>query len=208
MVEFFFDCSSPWTWLGFRNMQRSARALGVTVRWRPFLLGAVFNTINPSVYEFRDRGVPAKKAYALKDLADWARADGISIKYPPTVFPVNTVKTMRGCVLLEPHGLLEPFAAAAFETYWSNDQDIGDEFVLRNLCRHIGFDPETFLQGIETPSIKNQLRANTDELVARGGFGSPTIFVGNDMYFGNDRMPLVVRAVQASYRAAQHGANG
>jgi 2-hydroxychromene-2-carboxylate isomerase len=208
MVEFFFDCSSPWTWLGFRNMQRTSEAKGIPVRWRPFLLGAVFNTVNPSVYEFRERGVPAKKAYLKKDLADWARADDIVLLYPPTVFPVNTVKVMRGCILLDSFGLLVPFAAAAFKAYWTDDQDIGDDRVLRSLCERIGFDPTVFFDGIESPGVKQQLRANTDELMARGGFGSPTIFVGDDMYFGNDRMPLVIRALEGHQesQAATKGA--
>lgn len=196
MIEFFFDCSSPWTYLAFHNLQPLARELDVPVRWRPILVGGVFNAVNPSVYEFRERGSPAKHAYLKKDLADWARLTGLTIRFPPTVFPVNSVKAMRGCIYLEPAGRLVAFAAAAFEAYWSRDEDISQDAVLSDLCRRIEVDPADFLAGIARPSVKEQLKANTDELIARGGFGSPTIFVGgDDMYFGNDRLGLVRDAV-------------
>ena len=195
MIEFFFDCSSPWTWLAFHNLQPMARELGVEVRWRPVLVGGIFNAVNPSVYEFRERGAPAKQAYLRKDLADWARHTGLRIVFPPSVFPVNSVKAMRGCIVLDPEGRLVPFASAVFEAYWSDDRDISRDDVLAGICERIGVEPQGFFAGIARPEVKAQLKANTDEVIARGGFGSPTIFVGDDMYFGNDRLPLVREAV-------------
>jgi len=196
MIEFFFDCSSPWTWLAFHNVQPLARELGVAIDWRPILVGGVFNAVNPSVYEFRARGAPAKQAYLKKDLADWARQAGLEIRFPPTVFPVNSVKAMRGCIHLAPQGLLVPFASAVFEAYWTRDQDISQDAVLTDLCGRIGADAAEFFAGIAQPAVKAQLKANTDELIARGGFGSPTLFVAkDDMYFGNDRLGLVREAV-------------
>ena len=203
MIEFFFDCSSPWTWLAFHNLQPMARELGVEVRWRPVLVGGIFNAVNPSVYEFRERGVPAKQAYLRKDLQDWARRAGLVIRFPPAVFPVNSVKAMRGCLLLEPEGRLVPFAAAVFEAYWTRDLDISQDAVLAELCERVGVEPARFFEGIARPEIKAGLKANTDEVIARGGFGSPTIFVGgDDMYFGNDRLGLVREAVLRRQAAA------
>ena len=197
MIEFFFDCSSPWTYLAFHNLQPLARDLGVEVRWRPVLVGGIFNAVNPSVYEFRERGAPAKQAYLKKDLADWARSAGLRIRFPPSVVPVNSVKAMRGCILLEPEGKLVPFAEEVFRAYWSDDRDISQDDVLASLCERVGVEPQWFLAGIARPEIKAQLKSNTDEVIARGGFGSPTIFVGgDDMYFGNDRLPLVREAVK------------
>ena len=206
MIEFFFDCSSPWTWLAFRNLQPMATELGVEVRWRPVLVGGIFNAVNPSVYEFRERGVPAKQAYLKKDLQDWARHDGLTIRFPPAVFPVNSVKAMRGCLLLEPEGRLVPFAEAVFEAYWTRDLDISQDSVLAELCERVGVEPARFLEGITRPGIKAALKANTDEVIARGGFGSPTIFVGgDDMYFGNDRLVLVREAVRRRLAAERGG---
>jgi 2-hydroxychromene-2-carboxylate isomerase len=195
-VEFFFDCSSPWTYLAFHNIQPLAAEHHFDIIWRPILVGGIFNTINPSVYESRKQGVPAKQAYMVKDLADWAKAAGLKILFPPQVFPVNSVKAMRGCIWLQPQGLLVPFAEAAFEAYWSHDQDISQDAVLSALCGQLGIDDKAFFAGIAEQGVKDILRANTETLIARGGFGSPTIFVDDDMYFGNDRMPLIREALR------------
>ena len=196
MIEVFFDCSSPWTYLAFHNLQPLAAALGETVVWRPILVGGVFNTINPSVYASREQPVPAKAAYMLKDLQDWARLAGLTIRMPPTVFPVNSVKAMRACILLAPEGRLVDFARAAFEAYWARDEDISRDDVLEGVCRAAGVEPARVLAGIADPAVKAVLRDNTNELIPRGGFGSPTIFVdGDDMFFGNDRLELVRAAV-------------
>lgn len=197
MIECFFDCGSPWTYLAFHNLRPLAAELGVPIRWRPILVGGVFNAVNPSVYAAREHPVPAKRDYMLKDLQDWARAAGVVIRMPPSVFPVNSVKAMRGCCWLGPQGLLEPFAAAVFEAYWGRDQDIAQDAVLADICGRCGIDAPAFFAAIAEPGVKAQLKANTDELIARGGFGSPTIFVdGDDLYFGNDRLPLVAAAVR------------
>jgi 2-hydroxychromene-2-carboxylate isomerase len=196
VIEVFFDCSSPWTYLAFANLRPMAAELQVEIAWRPILVGGVFNTVNPSVYAQRADPVPAKARYMLKDMADWAREAGLKIKFPPSVFPVNSVKAMRACIALEPQGKLVDFAAAAFEAYWSDDLDISQDEVLEQVCARAGVDPAALFEAIADPKIKDQLRANTEELIARGGFGSPTIFVGgDDMYFGNDRMPLIRAAV-------------
>jgi 2-hydroxychromene-2-carboxylate isomerase len=195
MIEFFFDCSSPWTYLAFHNIQPLAEQFGADIAWRPILVGGIFNTVNPSVYAARETPVPAKANYMKKDLADWARSAGLAIRMPPSVFPVNSVKAMRGCVFLGE--AMVPFARAVFEAYWGDDQDISRDDVLGKICLGVGIDPAKFFAGIGDPAIKDQLKANTDEVIARGGFGSPTIFINRtDMYFGNDRLPLIREALQ------------
>jgi 2-hydroxychromene-2-carboxylate isomerase len=199
MIEFFFDCSSPWTYLAFHNIQPLAAEFGAEITWRPILVGGIFNTINPSVYEGRAHPVPAKARYTGKDLQDWARLAGLKIKMPPSVFPVNSVKAMRICLMLGDE--LVPFASAVFEAYWSADRDISQEPVLREICGDVGLDADALLAAQAADEIKAQLRANTDEVMARGGFGSPTIFIGgDDMYFGNDRLPLVRAALARASR--------
>jgi len=196
MIEFFFDCSSPWTYLAFHNIQALAKEFGQEIAWRPILVGGIFNSINRSVYASREHPVPAKVAYQKKDMADWARSAGLTIKMRPTVFPVNSVKAMRGCILLERQGKLVPFARAAFEIYWGEDKDISQDAVLGEVCQRVGVDPAAFFNGIADQAIKDQLKKNTDEVMARGGFGSPTVFIDNtDMYFGNDRLPLIREAL-------------
>ena len=204
MIEFFFDVSSPWTYLAFHNVEPLAREFGETVRWRPILVGGIFNSINPSVYQSREKPVPAKARYYKKDLADWARVAGLDIKTRPTVFPVNSVKAMRGCILLEPDGKLALFARALFEAYWRDDHDISRDDVLIAICDRLGIDRERFFTGIAQQGIKDTLRGNTDELMERGGFGSPTLYLDrDDMYFGNDRLPLLRAALER--RASRSG---
>jgi 2-hydroxychromene-2-carboxylate isomerase len=195
MIEFFFDCSSPWTYLAFHNIQPLAKEFGEDIVWRPILVGGIFNSVNPTVYESRKTPVPAKARYMKKDLADWARSSGLAIKMPPTIFPVNSVKAMRGCIFMGPD--MVPFAKAVFEAYWSDDKDISKDEVLGDICTQLGIDPAKFFAGIADQAIKDQLKANTDEVIARGGFGSPTIYLDKtDMYFGNDRLPLIREALQ------------
>jgi 2-hydroxychromene-2-carboxylate isomerase len=195
MIEFFFDCSSPWSYLAFHNIQPLAKELCEEISWRPILVGGIFNTVNPSVYAWREKPVALKARYMLKDLKDWASSAGLAIKMPPTVFPVNSVKAMRGCVWLAQDMI--PFARAVFEAYWGDDKDISSDEVLAEICQRLGIDAQEFLAAISAQAIKDQLKANTDEVIARGGFGSPIIFVDQtDMYFGNDRLPLVREALQ------------
>lgn len=201
MIECYFDCSSPWTYLGFHNIQPLAKELGAEIVWKPILVGGLFNTVNPSVYETRANPVPAKAAYAKKDLQDWARLAGLTI-VSPAVFPVNSVKAMRGCVWLLDQGAMVPFARAVFEAYWGRGEDISQDAVLAGVCKAAGVDEKAFFAAIARQDIKDRLRANADELMKRGGFGSPTFFVGGeDMYFGNDRMPLVRAAVERARKA-------
>jgi 2-hydroxychromene-2-carboxylate isomerase len=204
MIEFFFDCSSPWTYLAFHNIQPLAAQFGAEIAWRPILVGGIFNTINPTVYEGRANPVAAKARYSGKDLQDWARVAGLAIKMPPSVFPVNSVKAMRMCLVLEPEAKLVPFARAVFEAYWGDDADVSQDAVLAGICERLGLDAAALLAAQAEPAVKDQLRANTDEVMRRGGFGSPTIFVGgDDMYFGNDRLPLVRAALERSVAASE-----
>jgi 2-hydroxychromene-2-carboxylate isomerase len=196
-LECFFDCSSPWTYLAFHNLQPLAAEFGAEIDWRPILVGGVFNAVNPSVYNSRDAPVPPKRAYAKKDLQDWARLAGLKILDRPSVFPVNSVRAMRACIALEPEGKLIPFAQATFEAYWRDDKDISQIPVLAEIAARASIDDTMLFEAIERQPIKDALRANTQELMDRGGYGSPTIFVGgDDMYFGNDRLVLVREALR------------
>jgi len=191
IIEFYFDVSSPWTYLAFEAIQPIAAREDVTFTWKPILVGGVFNTVNPSVYENREKPVPAKARYYQKDLRDWAEFVGVEIGQPP-VFPVNSVRVMRGaCVALE-QGVLVPYARRAFQRYWTELADISQEEELRLIAADAGLDPDDVVSKVTDQRYKDLLRQNTDELIERGGFGSPTMFLdGDDMYFGNDRIPLL-----------------
>jgi len=196
-VEFFFDCSSPWTYLAYSRIETVCSEAAAELIWRPFLVGGVFNSVNPSVYEQRTNPVPAKAVYYQKDLQDWARYQGITIGSPP-VFPVNSVKAMRGAFVALEQDAISAYAGAVFKAYWSDLKDISQEEILRELATEVGLDADDFSSKITTQAYKDKLRENTDELIARGGFGSPTFFIDReDFYFGNDRIPLLQAGLKA-----------
>ena len=200
-LEFFFDCSSPWTYLAFSRIEGVVERTGAEIEWRPILVGGVFNKVNQDVYEARANPHPVKGRYYVKDLQDWARYCGIEIGRPP-VFPVRAVDAMRGAIVAQDEGKLAPYAWAVFRAYWGELKDISQPDVLRDICESVGLDPDMVSRRIKEQDVKDRLRENTEELIRRGGFGSPTMFVnGDDMYFGNDRLPLVEAALKA-------GANG
>ena len=172
--------------------------MGADITWRPILVGGLFNTINPSVYHDREFPVPAKQAHMLKDLQDWARLAGITISWPMTIFPINSVKAMRGCIAASHQGKLVPYAQGVFEAYWGQDRDITQDAILAEIATVAGLDPDQTATAMASDKIKGELRENTEKLARRGGFGTPTFFVDDDdMYFGNDRMPLLRAALTA-----------
>ena len=193
-LEFFYDCSSPWTYLAFSKIEEVALRHDAELIWRPILVGGLFNTVNPSVYESRAKPVPVKAKYYVKDLRDWAQFYGLKIGNP-TVFPVNSVKAMRGAFVANEHRTIAQYSRRVFESYWGDDRDISQDEVLREIVRDVGLDVKEFFTKITSDEYKAKLRENTEELIARGGFGSPTIFVEGSMFFGNDRLPLVEHAL-------------
>ncbi|MZR30249.1 2-hydroxychromene-2-carboxylate isomerase [Sneathiella litorea] len=194
-LEFFFDCSSPWTFLAFESLQQMlTRHPDLEVQYRPFLVGGVFNTVNPSVYASRENPVVPKQRYGKKDLQDWA--DYVGIKIIPasdlSVFPVNSVKAMRGAFVAIEEDCLVPYARRVFERYWSEGADISQEEELNGIIARVGLDKFDFYDKINDQKYKDMLKDNTTEVIERGGFGTPTMFLdGTDMYFGNDRFQLI-----------------
>ena len=189
-LEFFYDCSSPWTYLAFTKIEEVAKRHSADLIWKPILVGGLFNTVNPSVYESRAKPVPVKAKYYGKDLRDWADFYRIKIGNPQP-FPVNSVKAMRGAFVALEQGKISPYSRRVFESYWGELRDISQDDVLRDVVRAVEMDERSYFEKIASEPYKAKLRANTDELIARGGFGSPTMFVEGAMFFGNDRLPLV-----------------
>jgi len=195
LLEFFYDCGSPWTYLAFHRIGAVAEAGGARLVWKPILVGGVFNAVNDSVYAQRATPNPRKLKYHAKDLQDWARFEGLEINWP-SVFPVNSVRAMRAAIVAQDQGRVVEWSRACFEAYWARGEDISRAEVLAGLAREVGLDADALLEAVEGADAKRRLRANTDELIERGGFGSPTIFVDHDdMYFGNDRLQLVEAAL-------------
>jgi 2-hydroxychromene-2-carboxylate isomerase len=196
-VEFFYDLSSPWTRLAFHNFRAAIAGRDVAVTWRPFLVGGVFNAVNQSVYESRANPDNPKFRLSFTWLKEWARLAGLRMNFPSEFHPVKSVHAMRFCCALEerPEDLAS-FSEAAFEAYFGDARNIDDPAVLEDIANACGLDGAALRAASGSDEVKARLRANTDEAIARGSYGSPTIFVdGAFMYFGNDQLPLVMQRI-------------
>lgn len=197
-VEFFFDLSSPWTYLAFTNLWPMLDRTGAEVQLRPVLVGGVFNAVNPSVYAAREMTDNRKLVHSWKVLKDWAALAGVEMNFPSQWHPAKSVNAMRfACALEDDQNALRRFSKAAFESYFGVQENLDDAEVLAAVADGIGLDGAALKAAAQSDDVKARLRANTEELIARGGYGSPSIFVdGTDMYFGNDQLPLVEAALK------------
>ena len=191
-LDFFYDLSSPWTYLAFNNLQPIIKETGAVVRWRPFLVGGVFNAVNPGVYEARAVPTDPKVAHNFRWLHEWARLADIPLVFPTEHHPVKSVLAMRVCCALEPQqNALQQFSAAAFDAYFAQGDNIDDPAVLARVADSCGLDGKSLIEQAAEQSIKDQLRGNTDAAIALGAYGSPSLFIADKLYFGNDQLPLV-----------------
>jgi len=203
-IEFYFDCSSPWTYLAFTEILSLSGRLGLEIDWKPVLVGGVFNAVNQDVYEFRKKPNPLKLNYSNDDLYLWSKARGININFPK-VFPVNSVKAMRGCLYAQKESKLVEFASNTFKAYWSDGIDISNQDMLLNIVKDSHLNESKFIEYINSQQCKDLLKKNTENLIKNGGFGSPTFFYNNYMFFGNDRLELFEKLFKKGLLSYQPG---
>jgi len=190
-LEFYFDYGSPYSYLADTQVEAIAARAGATLVRKPILLGGVFKaTGNHSPIE-----VPAKSKWTAFDMPLWARHYGVPLQRNP-FFPVNTLALMRGAVAAQLDGLFERYHPAAFKAMWVDGRNLNDPAEIASVLAAAGLDPAIFANRIQEPDVKDRLKALTDEAVGRGVFGAPTCFVGDQMFFGNDRLPFVERALK------------
>ena len=192
-VEFFFDLSSPWTRLAFANIQPILAETGAAAVWRPFLVGGVFNAVNPAIYEMRADMANPRFRNLWTWLKEWADVAGVAMNFPSPHHPVKSVNAMRMCCALEDRqDDLHRFAAAAFDAYYRDQRNIDDMAELTAIADACQLDGARLALACATQPVKDRLRSNTQEAVDRGAFGSPTMFINGDhLYFGNDQLPIV-----------------
>lgn len=189
-LDFFYDFSSPYSYLAATQMQALGERTGAAVRWRPMVLGAVFkaNGAAPPIM------APNKARWQRDDLERWARHYGVPMRLS-SHFPVNAIKAMRLALVDETR--VAAVSLAAFRAMWVDDRDLGDDAVVRALAVECGLDGEAAMAAIEEPRVKDQLRANTAEAIGCGAFGAPAFLVGGELFWGNDRLHFVEAAVRA-----------
>ena len=192
-LEFYFDVGSPAAYLAWTQVPGIAEATGAQVAYKPFLLGGVFQaTGNRSPME-----VPAKGQYMVDDLQRFARKYEVPFAHNPH-FPLNTLALMRmalGLQLREPDRMV-PFVDAAYRATWVEGKNMNDPATVGAVLQAAGFAPDKLLALASDPAIKDELKAVTQQAVQRGVFGAPTFFIGQDMFWGQDRLDFVTEALQ------------
>jgi 2-hydroxychromene-2-carboxylate isomerase len=191
-IEFLFDYGSPFSYLASLQLSGFARRNNATVIYLPILLGAVLKaTGNQS-----PMAVPAKGRYMAIELRRWAARYNVPFRANPHPFLGNTIILMRGAVAAQKHGNFGLYHDLVFKAVWAEAVDLGDEAVRKRLLERAGFTPAVFAAAIEAQEVKDELRSNTDGAIARGVFGAPAFFVGDELFWGNDRFDFVEEALR------------
>ena len=193
-VEFFFDFGSPAAYLAWTQLPTIAAGAGASIVWRPMLLGGVFKAAGNA----SPISVAAKGKWMMADLARFAARYGVPLNFPAS-FPLNTLPLMRGAVGMQMRqpADFERYVKAVYEAIFGRGLAMGDPAVIAGVLTAAGFDAAAFEAMIADPVVKQGLIANTEEAVARGAFGAPTMFVGSQMHFGQDRLDFVAQALRS-----------
>jgi 2-hydroxychromene-2-carboxylate isomerase len=191
-LEFFFDYVSPFSYLASSQLPALAKRTGAELVYRPFFLGGVMQATGNKP----PATLPARAKSMAADLPRWARHYGIPFAFNPS-FPMNTLQAMRGALAAQEQGSFPAYHEALFRAAWAEARNLGDPAELRDVIAKAGIDPEPLLARAGAEEIKERLKAQTAEAVQRGAFGAPTFFVGDEMFFGNDRLHFVEQALRA-----------
>src|SRR5918993_1607617 len=196
-VEFCFDLVSPYSYLAYGQVGRICEENGAELILRPMLLGAVHKAVGLQA----PIEIKPKASYQARDIRRWAQYYGLPLQFPDP-FPFRTLKTMRAAMFLQEREVLEAFTREAFTLYWEEDgapgglQETDEDAPVSAVAGRIGIGPEEVLSGAASPEAKQALKLATSEAVERGVFGAPAFFIGDEMFWGNDRLHFVEAALQ------------
>ncbi|KAA1171311.1 2-hydroxychromene-2-carboxylate isomerase [Marinobacter salinexigens] len=192
-IDFYFDVGSPASYLAWTQLKGLTERTGADICWKPMLLGGVFKATGNS----SPATIPAKSVYNRMDMARFASRYNVPLNFNPH-FPVNTLYLMRGMVacLGTPH--FDNYLQAIFNAMWVDEQNLGDVAVVADVLAKAGFNPEDVIAQCDDSAIKESLKRLTEEAVERGVFGAPTFFVGDEMFFGQDRLGQVEECLLAN----------
>lgn len=186
LIEFWYEFASTYSYPAALRIARLADDARVTIRWRPFLLGPIFaqQGWNDSPFNL----YPAKGRYMWQDLARICAREGLPLALPPARFPQNSLKAARIALAGEAEGWMPDFSRAVYLANFAEQKDISDDATLREILTRLGVDPERATAAANASENKARLKAQTDEAIARGIFGAPSFLVGDELFWGNDRL--------------------
>jgi 2-hydroxychromene-2-carboxylate isomerase len=190
-IDFYFDFSSPYSYLASEQIEAVAARHGRSVDYRPVLLGAVFKTSGGA--PLTEQYSP-KAEYSRHDFTRSARFAGVAYR-APSRFPIATVAAARALLWLQQNAPMQapPFVHAVFRAYFVDDRDISEAGVVLDIARSIGIDADALAAGMQQPAIKDLLKQRVDDAIAFGMFGAPLIVVDGERFWGNDRLPQIER---------------
>jgi 2-hydroxychromene-2-carboxylate isomerase len=193
-VDFYYDYGSPTAYLAWTQLARICAERGATLRYKPFLLGAVFKATGNSSPIM----IPAKARFMFADLGRWAAHWRVPLQLNPH-FPFNTLELMRAACGVQLHApaRLEDFNRAVYSALWVEARDFSKPEIIAQRLAAAGFDPAELSAWTQADDSKAALRAHTDEAIARGAFGAPTFVVGDQLFWGQDRLFMVEQALAA-----------
>lgn len=189
MIEFYFDFSSPYSYLSSTQIEEIGARRGVPIVWKPILLGPIFKAIGKVPLAAR----PREGDHARIDLRRWAERLDVPLNFPPR-FPFNSLRAARGAFFAEKAGRSAAYCRGVLDAAWGEGKDVEEVAVLESVAGAVGLDTGAFIASLSDPAVKNALRERTDEALGRGVFGAPTFFVGDEMFHGNDRLFMVEEA--------------
>ena len=185
-IEFFFDPASTYSYLAATQIEAFAKEHGTTVQWKPFLLGKAFEATGNKM----PASVPAKAKYLFKDCTLWAKHYKVPFAMPK-VFPLHSVLALRVCIAARRITGSEDTTLKLLHAYWAEGKDLSQPEVMAATLTALGLDAAQLMDAATSPEVKDTLKANTDEAIAKGVFGAPTFFINGQMFWGNDRLPLM-----------------
>jgi 2-hydroxychromene-2-carboxylate isomerase len=186
MIDFWYEFASTYSYPAAMRIERQATSEGVTMRWRPFLLGPIFSSYGWNDSPFNMYSV--KGRYMWRDLERICAREGLPLKLPPFRFPQNGLKAARVALALDNSGPIGDFTSHVYTANFAEQKDISDDETLAGILRAIDLDPAAVLAAANTTENKAKLRAQTDEAIARGIFGAPSFTVGDELFWGGDRL--------------------
>lgn len=193
--EFMFDFGSPNAYLAHRVIPSIEARTGVKFIYAPCLLGGLFKATGNQSPMASNASIPAKMAYDMLEMRRFIERHGLSEFRMNPHFPVNTLTLMRGAIVAQNEGRLAPYVDALFRAMWEDGANLADAEALRSVLDAAGFDGAALIASTADDAVKRALIANTDRAVACGAFGIPTFFVGDEMWFGKDRLREVEEAI-------------
>ncbi|MFN3619134.1 2-hydroxychromene-2-carboxylate isomerase [Sphingorhabdus sp.] len=195
--EFLFDFGGPNSYLAHKILPELCARTGAEAVYVPILLGGLFKLTNNQAPMLRYAETPAKQKYEMLEFDRFVKAHAIPFRMNPR-FPINSLYVMRGAIAAQRLGCFAPYVDAIMTAMWSDAADISDVDVVRDVLNKAGLDSSALLTLAEHPEVKAALIANTEAAAKRGAFGVPTFFVGEDMFWGKERLGQVEAALTKS----------